>query len=289
MKKITFIIALFLVLQNCTFAATKPFCNDKNLWGVKDDTGVVLVEPQYKKLIILGENSYIVQKKSKFGLIDSQNNILVPIKYINAERILGKFLKLGNGSKYGLYDENGKELLPVEYSSINLLFGGMFLTCKDYKYGVINFEGGTILENKFDDIYMPDKSVMRIKYEGKWYELEQVKGETLALPHDIQTIKTDKNIAIFEILEHPATATGYSIVTFTDYLIKVFSSISPAHEKTIDSLMLSQGADAVGIYFKFGWIPKYPIVFAKNYYSTIKNPHSGPLSEIKVDLKQKMQ
>lgn len=288
MKKIVFTLALILILQNCAFA-DKAFSNDKNLWGIKDDNGNILVDAQYKKLIVLGENTYIAQKHGKFGLTDNQNNILVPLKYTHAERVLGKFLKVGNGSKYGLYNAEGKELLPVEYSSINLLFGGMFLTCKDFKYGIIDFDGNVILENKFDDIYMPEKSVMRIKYEGKWYELEQVEGKTLTLPKDVETIRTNKNIAIFEILEHPAAATGYSFVTFTDYLIKVFSSISPAHEKTIDTLMLSQGADAIGIYFKFSWLPKYPVIFAKNYFSTIKNPNSGPLSEVKFDLKQRLQ
>ncbi len=288
MKKIVFILTLILVLQNCAFAA-KPFSNEKNLWGVKDEQEKILVEPQYKKLIILGEETYIVQKGNKFGVIDNNNNILVPIKYTHAERVLGKFLKLGNGSRYGMYDSKGQELLPVEYSSINLLFGGMFLTCKDFKYGIVDFDGNVILENKFDDIYMPEKSVMRIKYEGKWYELEQVQGKTLTLPKDVETIKTNNNIAIFEILEHPATATGYSVVTCTDYFIKLFSSISPAHEKTIDTLMLSQGADAINIYFKFGWIPKYPVIFAKNYFTTLRNPNSGPLSEVKFDLKKKMQ
>ena len=288
MKKIVFTLALILFLENCAFAA-KSFCNDKNLWGVKDENETILIEPQYKKLIILGENTYIAQKRGKFGIIDNNNNVLVPLKYTHAERILGKFLKLGNGSRYGMYNADGKELLPVEYSSINLLFGGMFLICKGYKYGITDFDGNVILENKFDDIYMPEKSVMRIKYEGKWYELEAVNGKTLTLPKDVQTIKTDKNIAIFEILEHPATATGYSVVTCTDYFIKLFSSISPAHEKTIDTLMLSQGADALGIYFKFGWIPKYPIIFTKNYVNTLKNPNSGPLSEVRFDLKKKMQ
>lgn len=288
MKKIIFVLALILTLQNSAFA-DKAFSNDKNLWGIKDDQGNVLVEAEYKKLIILGEHTYIAQKRGKFGIIDNKNTVLVPMKYTHAERVLGKFLKVGNGAKYGLYNSEGKELLPVEYSSINLLFGGMFLTCKNYKYGIIDFDGNVILENKFDDIYMPEKSVMRIKYEGKWYELEQVSGNTLTLPKDIKTIKGNNNIAIFEILEHPATATGYSVVTCTDYLIKVFSSISPAHEKTIDTLMLSQGADAIGIYFKLGWIPKYPVIFAKNYFTTLRNPNSGPLSEVKFDLKKKLQ
>lgn len=288
MKKIVFVLTLLLFLQNCAFAA-KTFSDEKNLWGIKDEAGNVLVDAQYKKLIILGSDTYIAQKKSKFGIIDKNNNILVPIKYTHVERVLGKFAKFGNGYKYGLYNSKGEELLPVEYTSVNLLFGGMFLTCKNYKYGIIDFDGNVILENKFDDIYMPEKSVMRIKYEGKWYELEQAQGKTLTLPKDIEEIKGNKNIAIFEIIEHPAAATGYSVVTCTDYLIKVFSSISPAHEKTIDTLMLSQGADAINIYFKLGWIPRYPVIFAKNYFSSVRNPNSGPLSEVKFDLKKKLQ
>lgn len=288
MKKIAFILALILIVQNSALAA-KQFSNDKNLWGLQDDSGNVLIEPEYKKLIILGENTYIAQKNQKFGIIDSNNNILVPLKYTHAERVLGKFLKLGNGYRYGLYNAEGKELLPVEYSSINLLFGGMFLTCKNYKYGIIDFNGNVILENLFDDIYMPQKNIMRIKYLGQWYEIEEIQGKTLTLPNDFETLKANKNIAMFQILDHPAAATGYSVVTFTDYLIKLISSISPAHEKTIDTLMLSQGADALNIYFKFSWLPKYPVIFAKNYFSTVRNPNIGPLSNVKFDLKQRMQ
>lgn len=294
MKKGLLIICLICLFQCVSFAieevsGLKAFTNDKNLWGLKDNQENILITPQYKKFIPLGETAFIVQKGSKFGLIDYKGNILVPIKYSHVERIFSKYLKIGNGSKYALYNEKGVELLPMEYSSIDILFGGMFLTCKNYKYGIIDKDGNVILDNNFDDIYMPKPNLMRIKYHSTWYEIEQIKGEEFTLPDDITNIVSNKNYIVSEIADHPVTVAGYSAVTFTDYLIKIFSSISPAHENTIDTLMLSQGADALSIYFKFGWLVKYPVVFARNYYNTVKNPNNGPLSEVKNNLKEKMK
>ena len=290
MKRLCLILFI-LVLSNLSSFATEPnelsLFSRNNCWGIKDSQNNVVVKPIYKKMIRLGDSSLIVQKGSKFGLIDYNGNVLVPIKYTHAERLLGKFLKIGNGQKYGLYNDLGEELLPVEYSSVDLLFGGMFLTCKNYKYGVIDQEGGIILLNRFEEIYMPKPNIMRIKYLGEWYEIQQIDCNTLNLPEIFSTGENENDLLLTKITEHPIATTGYSAVAFTDYLIKLFSSISPAHEKTIDSLMLSQGADVVGIYFKFSWIPKYPVVFIKNYYNILKNPNSGPLSEIKSELKSK--
>lgn len=287
MKSFLLFLIIFICLQSSVLANT-AFITDDGLWGLKDSSGQILIEPEYKKLISLGCNSYIVQKRGKFGLINFNNKILVPIKYSSADRLLGKYLKVSTGSKCGLYDEFGTELLPVEYSSIDILFGGMFLTAKSYKYGVIDSTGKVVLENMFDEIYMPQANIMRLKYLGREYEIEYLGGSTFVLPEEISSIKTDKNYLISEITQQPMTVAGYSAVTATDYLLKLVSSISPAHEKTIDSLMLSKGVDAVGIYFRLGWIVKYPFVFAKNYYNNIKDPNNGPLSEVKTNLKQKL-
>ncbi len=299
MKK--FLILLFLVIFcNCNmFAysqneassdiqAVKVF-KEENLFGIQDSSGNVIVKPIYKKMIVLGDSSFIVQKGSKFGLVDYSGNVLVPIKYTHVERVLGKYMKVGRGGKYALYDEMGKEILPREFTSIDLLFGGMFLTCKNFKYGIVDFNGRTILENKFDDIYMPKPNIMRISYNGQWYEIEQIRGETLTLPENIQNIKGDENFKISELIAKPGTATGYSVVTFTDYFLKLFSSISPAHEQTIDELMFSQGAETVSIFIKLTWLPKYPFTYARNYFNTVRTPNNGPLSDVKYELKRQLQ
>lgn len=303
MKKL--VLTLFLVLlfssQN-TFAQTQEplkaqltmqdvvvFSNNKNtLFGLKDKSGNIVVDAQYKKLIRLGTSSWIINKKNKYGIMDSSGNILVEPKFRHVDRMMLKYVKLGNENDYGVYDEKGEIILPNEYMTINMLFGGMFLIKKNYKYGVANRNGNIILKPIFDEIYMPKPNIMRIEYNGQWYEIEQIAGGEIELPEDVKNIKENKNFKVTEFVKDPLTASGYSAVTFTDYFLKIFSSISPSHEETIDELMLSQGADTVNIFIKCTWLPKYPFTFAKKYYHNIRTPNNGPLSNVKSDLKKKL-
>ncbi|MFR1671739.1 MAG: WG repeat-containing protein [Candidatus Gastranaerophilaceae bacterium] len=303
MKKILVLLGLFLFIQNCclstetlqgavdsniTMSDLSVF-NEKNLFGLKDKNGRIIVKPEYKKLIRLGESSWIVQKKNKYGLIDNSGNFLLEPKYRHVDRMLGKYLKIGNEHDFAVYNEKGEIIIPPEYTSINLLFGEMFLTYKNYKYGVVDKHGKVILDNIFDDIYMPQPNVMRIQYNGEWYEIEQIAKGEINLPEDVQNIKNNSDFKITAIMKDPAAASGYSVVTFTDYFLKIFSSISPSHEETIDELMLSQGAETVSIFMKLTWLPKYPYTYVKKYYHNIRTPNNGPLSDVKNELKQKLQ
>ena len=164
-----------------------------------------------------------------------------------------------------------------------------FLTYRNYKYGITGYDGRVILENKFDDIYMPKPNVMRIQYNGTWYELEQVNAETLTLPVQDHPLEADEAFDLKDIVITTGAVSGYSVLTFSDYLIKVFSSISPAHEETIDELMLSQGADTVNIWLKLTWLPKYPFIFCRKYYENVRNPNNGPLTNVRNELKQQIK
>ena len=288
---------MFFIPASCQVNSDKPFTNDdvilyqvEEKWGLKAQDGEILTDPIYKKMIRIGYHSWLVQTKyDKYGLTDEKGNIIIEPKYRHTERILGKYVKLGNTNDFGLYNEYGELVIPHEYQKIDLLFGKMFLTFKNYKYGVISFDGRTLLENEFDDIYMPSSSVMRILYNGEWYEIEQVNSQTLTLPENAKEhIYDDNGINLYKFVKETGLVSGYSVVTFSDYIIKIFSSISPAHEETIDELMLSHGADTITILKKLSWIPKYPITYAQKYYTIVRNPNSGPLVDFKNDIKRKM-
>lgn len=267
------------------------FSNEKgNLFGLKaKNSDEIIVDAKYKKLIRLGNSSWIINQKNKYGLIDCSGKILVEPKYRHVDRMLGKYVKLGNENSYGVYNEKGENIIPNEYMSVDMLFGEMFLIKKNYKYGVTDKNGKIILNTIFDDIYMPKPNIMRIEYNGQWYEIEQIAGGEIVLPEDVKNIKENSDFRVTEFVKAPITASGYSAVTFTDYFLKLFSSISPSHEETIDELMFSQGADTVNIFIKCTWLPKYPFTFAKKYYHNIRTPNNGPLSNVKSDLKKKLE
>lgn len=291
MKRIFLLLSVIIFMNSAAIAADEGVMtySEKGKFGLKTLSGAVVTEADFKKLIRLGNSSWIVQKGSNFGLIDNDGNYILQPKYRTAERLAGRFVKFGHGSVYGLWNEKGEVVVPEEFSSIALLYGKMFLVEKNFKYGLIGFDGNVILEPAVDDIYMPKPNVMKISHNGKWYEIEQISGGTFELPKDIHSLKENENFKITEIISNPVPSAGYGVVSASDYCLKVFSSISPAYEQTVDELVLNHGADVAGILLKSTWLVKFPFVYAKNYVNTVRTPNNGPLSEVKASLKNKIK
>lgn len=262
---------------------------EKGKFGLQKSDGTIITKAIYKKLIRLGNKSWIVQYRWKFGLIDYEGNYIIFPKYRNVQRIANKYVKFGNDNDYGLYDENGFTIIQPEFSSIDLLYGKMFLTRKNFRYGVVDMEGNTLLENEFDDIYMPSPHEMLVQYDGNWTKIESISEKEITLPFDINNLSEDKDFKITNLVVNTGVGAGYSVVTLTDYLLKIISSISPAYEATIDELMYSQGADTISILMKLSWLPKFPFVYLKQYYRQLRSPNNGPLAGTRSTLKKQLR
>lgn len=289
-KKLLIFFLFIFILSNSTFASeilTTTY-SENNKFGLQRNNEII-TEAKYNKLIRLKDSSYIFLQKGKYGIISNNGEILVEPNYTQAQRFLGKFAKLGKNGKYALFDENGKQIIEQEYSAIELLYGKMFLVEKNYKYGLINFNGDIILAPIAQDIYMPKRNLIKILYENTWYEIEQKNKETIELPTEIlSSEEINKDFKITEIIQKPITSTGYGLVSTSDYFIKLFSSISPSYEQTIDELILNHGADTATILIKSSWLLKFPFVYTKNYINNLKAPNNGPLSDVKTNLKNKL-
>ena len=290
---VVFFIILFWPLgyfsaNEQTNSIVKVYSNEKNKFGLRNDNEII-TEPLFNKLIKLSDSSWIVQNGRKYGIINSNGEYLVKPKYRHAERIFGKYAKLGNDSDFGVYDAQGNVIVRPIYSKVDPLYGKMFLTYRNFKYGVVGLDGKELLSNKFDDIYMPTFKTMRLKYKGVWFEIAKFDKE-VSMPENMEKIViNDTEYAITNILVNTGIWSGYSALTATDYIVKIFSSISPAYEDTIDDLMLMHGTDSISIFMKFSWLPKFPITYAKKYYSNFISPNNGPLVDIRDALKNQIK
>lgn len=267
------------------------FTKDNKFFGLKNSKDEIIVNPIYRKVIRLGKNAWLIQKKNyKFGLMDCDGKILVEPKYIHAERLFDTWVKLGNESDYGIYDEYGKTIIPPKFHGIEPLFGKKFLTVKNFKYGVYDENGKVLIDNVCQFIYMPSPTTMRIKYNNSWFEVEKISNEeAIALPDDaVRRIEND-SFRITELLAYTGVGAGYSVVTTADYTLKIFSSISTAYEETIDELLLSQGIETISILMKATWLPKFPFVFFKKYCKNLFYPDGGPLSDVRETLLEQMK
>ena len=295
MKKFALILISLLLSQQIIFAETLVY-SDNNKFGLKDNQGSIITKAKYKKLVRLGTSSWISQERTKFGIIDDNGNIIINPIYNQAERVAGKYVKFRKGSQYCLLNEQGYDIIgnnknnekPDMFSSIDLLYGGLIVTSKHHKYGLSSFNGKTKLDNIFDDIYMSDKGTLVIVYGGKYLEFERINNNDSPFNFEFTNLK-EQDIKLGDIATSPLATTGYYSITFTDYILKIISSISPAYEETIDELMFSQGADTVSVIMKCSWLPKFPFVYARNYYNTVTDPLNGPLNNTKKNLRKQIK
>ena len=286
MKKVFIALVLMFSLISAAVAEVQVY-SEKNKFGLISSEGAKITKPIYTKLIRLSDSSFIFCRHLKYGIISNTGEILVKPKYTKAQRFIGRYAKLGAGNKYYLYDENGDEIIDG-YSSIELMFGRMFLVGKNFKYGLISFDGDIILAPVADDIYMPKPNLLKIKYDNVWYAIEQKNKGTIELPDDILMLNDNNNFNVMTFVENPVISTGYGIVSAGDYFIKLFSSISPAYESAIDELIFDQGADSVSVLAKSSWLVKFPFVYIRNYVNNFKAPNTGPLSDVKDNLRHKI-
>lgn len=292
MKKLFILIftIFYTTLYACAIDSITQTYSEKNKFGLIINNEKI-TKPIYTKLIRLGNSSWIFLKNGKYGIISNSGEILINSKYTQAYRFSGgRFVKLGSKGKYALFNEFGNAITTQEYSTIDILYGKMFLVQKNYKYGLISYEGDIILAPIADDIYMPKPNVLRVQYDNVWYEIEQKNKDEIELPSNLANVDyDDNNLKITQIVQKPIVGTSYGLVSASDYIIKIFSSISPAYEQTIDELILDHGADTATVLIKSSWLIKFPFVYTKNYFNNIKAPNNGPLSDVKNNLKNKIK
>ena len=280
---------LIIFTQSVTIASDIDVFFEGKQLGLKTSSGEVLVKPEYRKLIRVGDHSWIAQKNTRYGLIDNNGTILVPIKYRHVQRFFGKFARLGNDNDYGLYDETGKVIVPPMYSSIEILYGKMFLTCYKHKYGIVDFDGNILLPNIFEDLYMPDKESIRVQHKGEWTEIKKADTSNIELPQNSKNlILNNEEIKLTRLVADTSLRSTYYTITAADYGLKIISSLSPSYEQTIDDLMLSHGAETITIFMNPVWIIKFPFVYGKKYVTNLFTPNNGPLSDIRQTIRRKI-
>ena len=149
---------------------------DSNKYGVIDETGKIIIEANYEKIIIpnpskeificYNENKTEVFNQNKEKLF-SKYEMVEPIKLKNVAGTLNyekSVLKYKQDDKYGLIDFNGKEITKNIYEEIENLqpTEGKFLVSKDGKCGIIDLRGNKLVDTKYDmcnsDEYYTDEN-----------------------------------------------------------------------------------------------------------------------------------
>ena len=99
----------------------------------------------YKRVGCLSEGLSVAQKEHKFGFINAEGKVVIPIEYDHVSDFKEGLAHAKKGNKKGYIDTQGKTVIPFEYHFAN------------------DFENGMAKVNKGEEWFYIDKTGKRVK------------------------------------------------------------------------------------------------------------------------------
>lgn len=165
--------------------------NEKGELGLINKKGEWILNPIYDKILPLQKNGYrLVVNKEKYGVIDSNNNIVYPAEYDYIDIVSNGFVLAKEGKMWQI-DFSGKVTKPFMYEmSEEILFVSGYTedeypihTNSDYVkysvlglYGILNsITGKPITPAKYSEVNILSKNIFEVldKESENWYLLDK--------------------------------------------------------------------------------------------------------------------
>jgi hypothetical protein len=138
----------------------------KNTWYVTDYNGKEVFHYKCDRIGFV-EGLYTVQHKKKWGAVNGQGELVIPIEYDVIKRAEKGGLEVRKNGRYGIYNNKGELLLPVEFNKIEQYVNGLARVVKDGKWAFINSQGKLICEPIYDEAFTFYMSYAVVTKDGK--------------------------------------------------------------------------------------------------------------------------
>lgn len=163
---------------------------------VYDTYGNVLftLSTVYDKMETAGMGYFIVTKKDKKGLINSQGKVVVPVQYDAVGSAVNGMISLLKGVKFGAFDVNYKVLFPASYDKNVQRFDRNFVIAyRDGAYGFVDNKNKISGTFSFGDVQPWKDSVAIVRQGGRYqfYNVYSRASELSGITH-IKTIRNEK-------------------------------------------------------------------------------------------------
>lgn len=133
---------------------------ENNLWGYIDQTGEVMIKPQFQFVGKFSKDGFaIAQKNDKLGFIDQQGKVIIPFKYTKINYLRSNIFAV-KAKKWGLFHKTQGQILPTEYDTIQAIYlvsnhkivHQVMLCHKNAKVGAVNIKGKVLVEPQYDSL-----------------------------------------------------------------------------------------------------------------------------------------
>ncbi|MFN0047770.1 MAG: WG repeat-containing protein [Cytophagales bacterium] len=166
------------------------------VYGVDKRFGIINLEnyepitkPIYDEVSLFNDTSFLVKSGNKKGLVNFNNELLIPIEYASIIKDTLNFIKIArervsNGkttTSVGICNYKGRVLIPLIYKTIGEYTNGLFPAQNEKYWGYLNAEGQQVIPF-FYDTYGKFVSGLAAVFKNGLVGIIDMKGSWVAFP-----------------------------------------------------------------------------------------------------------
>jgi archaellum component FlaG (FlaF/FlaG flagellin family) len=155
--------------------------------GIIDINENIIIPFDYDLIEDFIEERAIAKKKGKYGLIDEQGETIIPFDYDLIEDFIDGKAKAKKNDKYGCINKQGEAIIPFDYDLIEDFIDGKAKAEKAYKYGFIDEYGKTLIPFEYNSIEDFIDGKAKANKNGKYGFIDE-QGKTL-IPFEYNSIE----------------------------------------------------------------------------------------------------
>ena len=132
-------------------------------------SGSMIFVSEYDQIESLTAKLFLVSKRNRFGLINRDGKIILPVEYNVIIKTADEIVSLLKDKKFGLYDlKRGQLIKPNFDRNVKVLDDNMLVVFKDNFYGIIDWDGKPMTKFEFDEIKLWEGSRLWMKKKLNW-------------------------------------------------------------------------------------------------------------------------
>ena len=174
-------------------AVTFAKVDDAIKFGCINVNGEIVVPITFDRIEPFENGFAAVKRANAWGVIDTDGNIILPCSYESVQTINGNRFIVSNKNMHGVVDGNGEMLIPMNYASISSIPKDKYIVSKDDQYGVINEKNETILSIKYPILIHLFDQLLITNNDKKWGVINSSGKTILPFKHDGVVRLTDSS------------------------------------------------------------------------------------------------
>jgi hypothetical protein len=235
--------------------------DEKGLWGFFSGS-TKISECQFDNFRFTPNNLIIVQKFSRWGVINTKGETLLDFRYKYINHVTGNTFKAGQFNQWCIRDFKNQKIATFEFDSLEYLGENVYKFCLANKYGLID-QNGKVITTEFQNIF---ESTLRNKYPKK----EFAKPTPILAKGDFRIPLEERFDTVYHFSEGFAKFQSGNKFGFVDSLGNI--RLVPQYTNTRH---FSEGMVAVVLVDKWGFMDKNEKLCVQPYYDDVSDFKNG--------------